>query len=1574
MLTITLQGKAGGGDAAAAVQRSKGSNAHDNPDAYDLFFDCAQLGAGPWATGERVRITVPPDISWLDFRELVAQKFGAVIGMSYVQTDGKVVPLETEDAFNAACDQIEDEWDDADGDGSLACIAQPPQGGMPFVRGQSEVLVRLAAGDQRGALEAQVAKMAPRMQEDMAHLCALLRAKESKAPTWYPPPLPRPPAPPPASADTITARLCGITVEQVLKTVYSTMVAGQVGEEALVSALEQLVLDDDMLLALGYLPDLDNAGKRKQDSRGKGGAGGATKGGGELGTDARLVDWMSFVSRFRLASAHEAAVMAELHDVDLRAAITCVYLRRAELRQASADLSSQGTYSWEKCSQILKDACCLTDHECKRLVSWAQDRAASAPSSSNVAGRPPISDVLSLAQEAEVVDVGRLLPHALDELAVLRVLKRRAAVEGALASVQSQVKAGGVELSDAVSLVSGAAGLSLATARRLLLRTASVAVRGPSTAEGEGAGIAAMAFQQVVLQGWLDKLWIMHSCELDALDRIRDAQKQMMRRALVSSQAMDQSLVKAIRQCASEPASSDSAGRAKDAAARQGGMRGIKDAIVAACQREGVVCSLQEAQALCDEVPVVGGHRDVAGYVEGLRMCDVFDGSLDAFCGDLCPKIASFLEVCDKLDSVSKSDDLPPTLMLPTMGQIVQALVSVGVPVNAADAVAQQSGSMAEEPVDYRDLVCGRLLVLSERERERLRTPMAEHQRKTMEGRRRLVDRKAEVMAAMSRHDPLGRFFIDASKAVSVLQETLELPQHDCQALIDVASPPPPATPGAAQAPARRVDYSSLAGFQVVMARPQHAAFCGARCSGCAAVAESFLQRQTEVMQALHRASTCWRSSDAGRLVETVWGAGLLPYDQFEAILRSQLCGGAGGAGRWLGRHVRTLALSQALLPVSVSGLHSAASASEAALKAAATPDQRHGARALPTRSPGIETSQGAASACHLVRIEQFKQRFAVLEASDAAALERLVSMSHQRALASAFGALMRHRTPAEGWRAGGGQVEWSALQTANSPGALLHALVGKGEGTRVSEASEDDDDVPCGDYQALQDIWRAGSSLESLLDALVPVYCHMLPATPTSMLRHAKHAKASITKQSKAMAAREARAPGAHHVAAKGSPQGGGEQGEQGLTRGQQVFRKLLASRRPGVMQILQAMGAMTPTCVPSPLVDASRRYNEAPSSFALVNIDPASMRSLQLTFVEAKAVPDPGERYQARNRMLKLSLFDAYMMKFVGTTMSVELNLPKDDKPQNRQSWTPAKSVPSVFVSADLKNHAQMYLYIELHQRSQRKSDTAGSQVMEVSCGHALMALQDVPNGTTGAKELAVSGGTPFMPRPITQDLVDGGKSSGLLARLRQGTSAHKSVLSIKLEKVDKQTLEMVKSKRLPPNILCMSDAALPIAHFQTLSAQARSKSPPKALGAKGTSASAAAPPALEDLFTRAQVDQDPVLALFPKLRESPHMMAHLSAAWAFRYNRLSSKDKASNPVLQNLLRECTLIVWPLMKMRALKEASPKDASERQAAAGEKYIKAANSAKNLGDMYSVITASSTVAHQPFRIDELLE
>ena len=134
----------------------------------------------------------------------------------------------------------------------------------------------------------------------------------------------------------------------------------------------------------------------------------------------------------------------------------------------------------------------------------------------------------------------------------------------------------------------------------------------------------------------------------------------------------------------------------------------------------------------------------------------------------------------------------------------------------------------------------------------------------------------------------------------------------------------------------------------------------------------------------------------------------------------------------------------------------------------------------------------------------------------------------------------------------------------------------------------------------------------------------------------------------------------------------------------------------------------------------------------------------------------------------------------------------------------------------------------------------------------------------------------------------------------------------------------------------------------------------------------------PALEELFTKAEITSDPVLALFPKLRDSPQMMAHFSAAWAYRYKGLSDRDKGKNEVLQKLVRECTLIVWPLMKMVGLKEEAAKGAPASAAARleAENYIKAANKAKSLGDMHNVIAGDGcrALAHQPFRIDELIE
>ena len=48
--------------------------------------------------------------------------------------------------------------------------------------------------------------------------------------------------------------------------------------------------------------------------------------------------------------------------------------------------------------------------------------------------------------------------------------------------------------------------------------------------------------------------------------------------------------------------------------------------------------------------------------------------------------------------------------------------------------------------------------------------------------------------------------------------------------------------------------------------------------------------------------------------------------------------------------------------------------------------------------------------------------------------------------------------------------------------------------------------------------------------------------------------------------------------------------------------------------------------------------------------------------------------------------------------------------------------------------------------------------------------------------------------------------------------------------------------------------------------------------------------------------------------------------------RDSSIRDVTQSKNEVLQKLVRECTLIVWPLMKMRTLKEESLKDAATRE------------------------------------------
>jgi hypothetical protein len=1324
------------------VQRSKGTNAEDNPDEYDFICDCSQLGPGWWVGTSPVKITVNPEISWDEFCELMTTKFGAPVLISYISTKGKTVHIQTEEDFNAACDQIEDEWDESGGDGSIQCVLRPPKGGMPVVKGAGEQLLLLPVLGERQKLQKLVNKAAARFRQRIGDVCAAIRFKEKAAGRA-------------SSSGEGLEKMLGITSEQALKAVYACKVLEHKDGEVL-QAMERLILDDDMLL--GIDASQDNADTKQ-----------GTK---QVALSDRLVDWMSFVERFRLATPHEELVLRELHDHDLRVAMKGVYLQRQVLRDACS--VSGGSAEWAKCDKLLREQCYLSPEQSERLIAWAKARQDSRSDEC-----PPVADATALAEEAQVVDVGALMGAGLVEEAVLRVLKRRAKVEAALATIPvlaaqsgADEKRKAVDLCAAVTALSNAAGLSLAVARRLLLQSASVicrieetqGVEGTSTGKGDGCTEALV--DDVVVDGWLAKLWILHQGEIDTLERARDARRQALRRALVCQK---ESLVKAIRECLSAGSGEEVVapqGKSADAGAQnmgsnKRGMAGVVDALVAACQREGVVCSPREAQSICDEVPVVAGSRDVAAYVNGLQLVDVVSGDLDECSQDLCGRISPFLEACDKLDSTNTRTNTYSLLLPP---QILQALLSVGVPISIADAVVQACAHHAHEPVDYRDIVSGRLLVLAASERQRLSTPMERHQHKTSAARVRLCENAPRVLATLSQLDSLGRNFVEASQVLEVLKDKLQLPAEDCQDLIDSACGPPRGAAnadGTAAAAARKIDYSLLGAFRVMTARPAVAAFCGTACAGCASVAETFLSRQGSVMQALYNAAATWRKGLTAGSREAKWGSGVMPYSKFEAVLRAELCGEAVPGGEWQMRHVRSLASAQGRIVVQVPGLDS-----------------------QDRRDKADEQRKGPSYACHLVRVEGLSERFAVLEAADAAALRRLASLPHQHALGQAHAALEQHKqTQQDSTR----EPSWDVLGRATSPALLLLAL----PAPSLQDNEEDPREAQglvCGDLQALTSVWGGGMSLQALIESLVPVYCHMMPV-PAMALTSVATGKKGVRDRAKAAAAGPR--------AGIGSERSGGA---GGLTRGQQVFRKLLASRKPSVLQILSFMGAKNATCVPSALNDATKKSVLEPAQHLLASIDPKALRCLQLSFVEAVNVPGPGEQYVAKNRMLKVSLFDAYVMKFVGVPLSVELSVPKDDKQESSLSWMPGKTVPKIFVSADLKTHAKMFLYFELGQLTQRKSDTAGKELVELSCGFAFMKLEDFPTGSSGKKELAVSGGTPFASKDITKEMLAGSKSGGgFLARLKGATS--KSILTIKLDKVDKHILDMVRLVSIIP-----------------------------------------------------------------------------------------------------------------------------------------------------------------------------
>ena len=150
-----------------------------------------------------------------------------------------------------------------------------------------------------------------------------------------------------------------------------------------------------------------------------------------------------------------------------------------------------------------------------------------------------------------------------------------------------------------------------------------------------------------------------------------------------------------------------------------------------------------------------------------------------------------------------------------------------------------------------------------------------------------------------------------------------------------------------------------------------------------------------------------------------------------------------------------------------------------------------------------------------------------------------------------------------------------------------------------------------------------------------------------------------------------------------------------------------------------------------------------------------------------------------------------DVFSMKFIGSIVQVPLQSPSSDSRTEQQSWValPSGATPLLCVG-DLRVHPQLHLYLEVCQKSSR----AGGTPIDVSCGYALLPLKDV-KGSPNQRELAVSGGTPFKPRPIKQGLAGG------------------AVLGVKFGEIDKAVAVMVEKRELPPNTLCTLPSALPI-----------------------------------------------------------------------------------------------------------------------------------------------------------------
>jgi hypothetical protein len=311
--------------------------------------------------------------------------------------------------------------------------------------------------------------------------------------------------------------------------------------------------------------------------------------------------------------------------------------------------------------------------------------------------------------------------------------------------------------------------------------------------------------------------------------------------------------------------------------------------------------------------------------------------------------------------------------------------------------------------------------------------------------------------------------------------------------------------------------------------------------------------------------------------------------------------------------------------------------------------------------------------------------------------------------------------------------------------------------------------------------------------------------------------------------------------------------------------------------------------------------------------------------------------------------------------------------------------------------------------------------------------------PPPPTGKRELSVSGGTPFNPRAIEKGQLPGGKSFAGMLKSVLASKGPMTKMVLKFEKPDKLTLQIAQQQQmLPPNSVCPAVSAVAFAHYHAMLASSK-RGALQVLFQRAASASdpvlALFPKLLRDAETMQHFNavwKQRVDRLGSKDKEKPEVRSvpggvllglccvsrritrecygKIMQMWE-RRSRSHDKEPLCSyvrfftrttflvlsmwflvlgfgaQVLQQLVRDCTLAVWPLLQMTRVPESTRQEETgrrgsmglDRQEASVRTYMEGLSKAKGSKDMPKIIAGETKgsqmpLLFQPFCIDEFVD